>query len=99
MIEHIVLFKIKEEATQAQRDRMVAELGALKEKIDGIVDLTVGHNFSARNQGYEIGLVVRFRDRDALEAYLPHPEHRGCVDTHCRPIMDGVIVVDYEISS
>jgi len=97
MIEHVVLFKVTASATEEQKQRMVAELRDLKEKIPGIVDLSVGRNFSSRSQGFEIGLVVRFRDREALEAYLPHPAHRGCVDTYVNPIREDVIVVDYEI--
>jgi hypothetical protein len=97
MVEHVVLFKTTPEATEEQKERMVAELAALKDKIPGIVDLTVGRNFSERNQGFDIGLVVRFTDRAALEAYLPHPAHRGCVDQFVGPIKQDVIVVDYEI--
>jgi hypothetical protein len=97
MVEHVVLFKTTAGATEEQKERMVAELAALRGKIPGILDLTVGRNFSSRNQGYDIGLVVRFENRDALEVYLPHPAHRGCVDTFVAPIKEDVIVVDYEI--
>ncbi len=97
MVEHLVLFKLKPEATTAQKDAMMAGLRELRQQIPGIVDLTVGTNFSDRNQGFEVGLVVRFEDRAALDVYLPHAAHRGCVDTHVRPIMADVIVVDYEI--
>jgi len=45
----------------------------------------------------EIGLVVRFRDRAALDAHIPHPAHRGVVEKHIHPIREEVIVVDYEI--
>lgn len=97
MVEHVVLFKTTPDATAEQKERMIAELGALKDKIPGIVDLSVGPNFSDRNQGFDIGLVVRFVDRAALEVYLPHPAHRGCVDQFVAPIKADVIVVDYEI--
>ncbi|HEU4751585.1 MAG TPA: Dabb family protein [Armatimonadota bacterium] len=97
MVEHVVLFKTTPEATPEQKQRAMAELKALKEKIPGIVDLTVGANFSERSQGYDIGLVVRFVDRAALEVYLPHPAHRGCVDEFIAPIKADVIVVDYDI--
>jgi hypothetical protein len=97
MVEHVVLFKTTPEATEEQKEQMIAGLRSLREKIPGIVDLTVGRNFSDRNQGFDIGLVVRFTDRSALEVYLPHPEHRGCVDTYVAPIKADVIVVDYEI--
>jgi len=97
MVEHVVLFKVTPEATEEQKERLIAELGALKDKIPGIVDLSVGRNFSDRNQGFEIGLVVRFVDRAALEAYGPHPAHQGCVQQFVAPIKQDVIVVDYEI--
>ncbi|MFN3652661.1 MAG: Dabb family protein [Armatimonadota bacterium] len=97
MVEHVVLFKTTPDATEEQLERMVSELKALRDKIPGIVDLSVGRNFSSRNQGFEVGLVVRFTDRAALETYLPHPAHRGCVDTYVAPIKADVIVVDYEI--
>jgi hypothetical protein len=97
MVEHVVLFKTTPEATEEQKERMVAELASLKDKIPGIVDLSVGRNFSDRSQGFDIGLVVRFIDRAALEVYLPHPAHRGCVDQFVGPIKQDVIVADYEI--
>src|SRR5437879_324094 len=97
MIEHVVLFKTIPSATEEQKQRMVEELRGLKDKIPGIVDLSVGRNFSARNQGFDIGLVVRFESREALEGYLPHPAHRACVDAYINPIREDVIVVDYEI--
>jgi hypothetical protein len=97
MVEHVVLFKLKAGTTAAQKRAAMEALRGLKEQIDGIVDLTCGENFSERSQGYEIGLVVRFRDRAALEAYLPHPAHRGAVEQHIHPIRADVIVVDYEI--
>lgn len=97
MVEHVVLIKAKPEATEAQRDLLIAELGALKEKIPGIVSLSVGRNFSERNQGFHIGLVVRFVDRASLDAYGPHPAHQEVVQQFLAPVKQDVIVVDYEI--
>jgi hypothetical protein len=97
MVEHVVLFKTTPEATEVQKDRMISELASLKDKIPGIVDLSVGRNFSDRSQGFDIGLVVRFVDRAALDVYIPHPAHRGCVDQFVGPIKQDVIVADYEI--
>lgn len=97
MIEHIVLFKLTPEATEADRRSIVSTAGELK-SIEGVLNVTCGENFSDRNQGYEIGLVVRFRDRESLERYLPHPAHRGWVDRYVTPFKADVIVVDYEIS-
>lgn len=51
---------------------------------------------SNRHQGYTIGLVVRFVDRDALERYGPHPEHVP-VKEYVSQVCSDVIAVDYEI--
>jgi stress responsive alpha/beta barrel protein len=97
MVEHVVLFKLKAGTTNAQKEAAIQALRGLRNQIDGIVDLTCGENFSERSQGFQIGLVVRFRDRAALDAYLPHPAHRGAVEQYVQPIREDVIVADYEI--
>lgn len=97
MIEHIVLFKWIEDAAP---EAIVAAMNALSElpdKIPGIVDLSCGENFSNRSQGYQSGLVVRFTDRAALDAYGPHPDHQHVVQTFINPIRADIIAVDYEI--
>jgi hypothetical protein len=97
MIEHVVLFKLRPGTSTAERQAAIEALKALRNQIEGIVDLTCGENFSERSQGYGIGLVVRFRDRTALDTYIPHPAHRGAVEKYIHPIREEVIVVDYEV--
>ena len=97
MVEHVVLFKLKAEATGEAKRAAIEALKGLRDQFEGIVDLSCGSNFSERSQGYEIGLVVRFQDRAALDVYIPHPAHRGVVDQYVHPIRESVIVVDYEI--
>ena len=98
MIEHIVLFRWKSDATREQIHRVVTELRALKGQIDGIVDLTCGENFSPRAQGFTHGLVVRFTDRAALAAYGPHPKHQHVVETLINPIRADILAFDFEIA-
>jgi hypothetical protein len=96
MIEHIVLFRWTEGTSQAAMDDAMAELRKLKSKIPGIVDLSCGANFSDRARGYTHGLVVRFKDRSALETYGPHPEHQRVVTNFITPIRADVLAFDYE---
>jgi hypothetical protein len=95
LVEHIVLFRWTEEASQEAIDGAVAELRRLKGKIAGIVDLSCGPNFSDRAKGYTHGLVVRFTDRAALEAYGTHPEHQRVVQNFINPIRDDILALDY----
>jgi len=97
MVEHIVLFRWTEEASQEAIDSVVAELRGLKGKIAGVVDLSCGANFSDRAKSYTHGLVVRFTDRAALEAYGPHPEHQRVVQNFINPIRADVLALDYEV--
>lgn len=96
MIEHILLLRWTEKATQEAIDGVIAELRALKDKIPGIVDITSGINFSDRSKGFTHGMVFRFKDRAALDGYFPHPEHQRVVQTILNPIRADTLIVDYE---
>lgn len=97
MVEHIVLFKWKEGTSTGTISLVMDKLKGLKEQIPEIEDLSCGENFSDRAQGFEHALVVRFRDRDALETYQPHPAHQEVVQNLIQPILAGILSVDYEI--
>lgn len=100
MIEHIVVFKVKDGLTDAQKEDVLNSIRSLKDRVPGIVDLQVGENFSERSQGFTHALVVRFVDRAALDGYLPHPAHQDVVQNHFLPYLDENaprIVVDFEI--
>ena len=98
MIEHIVLFRWKPEATDAQVAAAVKGLQGLKGRVPGILDLACGADFSDRAQGYTHGLVVRFPDRAALDAYGPHPAHQTVVQTQIKPIVADVLAFDFEVT-
>jgi hypothetical protein len=88
--------KVKAEVAAADSQRMMQELRQLKEQIPEIQELTCGLNTSNRNQGFTHGLLVRLQSKSDLEAYLAHPEHQRVASQHIRPIVEDVIVVDYE---
>lgn len=96
MVEHLVILKLKSNATEVQVNDFFKYAQELKNKIEGVVDLSVGKNFTDRSQGYTHGVCVRFRDRAALEHYLPHPDHQEVVQNYIKPIVDDILVVDYE---
>jgi len=97
MIEHIVLFRWTDAASESAKENVMTELRKLKGKIPGILDLSCGTNFSDRAKGYTHGLVVRFTDRAALESYGPHPKHQHVVQNLITPIAADILALDYEI--
>ena len=96
LIEHIVLFKWKEDATPEAIAKAVTELRALKGQIPGVLDLTCGTNYTDRAKGFTHGLVVRFNSRAALEEYGPHPAHQHVVQNYINPIREDILALDYE---
>lgn len=96
-IEHVVLFKWREDAAPEAIAAAMEGLRGLKARIPGILALSCGENFSERAQGFQCGLVVRFVDRAALETYGPHPAHQQVVQELINPIRADIIAVDYEV--
>lgn len=97
MVEHIVLFRWNDTATQTEIDAALEGLRGLAGEIPGILELAVGTNFSDRSQGFTHGLVVRFTDRAALDVYGPHPAHQHVVQQLINPIRADVLAVDFLI--
>ena len=101
MIEHIVLLKLKNDVTQAQTQALHDGLIALKDKgsIPGIESVTAGYNNSpeGKEHGFTWGFTMRFINADARDAYLPHPDHKELGATLLRPLVDNVLVFDYEV--
>lgn len=98
MVEHIVLIKFSQNTTLDQKKKLIRMTLALKDLIPGIVDIQQGFNFSNRNQGYEVGLTVRFEDRNSLEKYGSHPAHQEVTEYLKEIGVEDSIIVDFDIN-
>jgi hypothetical protein len=98
MIEHIVLLKLKSDTTAQQIQTLTDALLKMAGEIPGIEEISAGMNNSpeGKNGDFTYGFIVRFRDGAARDAYLPHPVHRQVAGNYLRPIVDDVLVFDYE---
>ena len=94
MVIHTFLFRWKPGVTDEQKERAVTEIKALQGPIPGLVEVLVGHNFSPRSQGYALGGVMKFTDREVFAAYNDHPVHQKLL-TWLMPLIDAV-EVDFE---
>ena len=98
MIEHIVLLKLKAGVTEAQTQALADGLDKLKQVVPGMLEVSAGYNNSSEGKGagFAYGFIVKFSDAAARDGYVPHPEHQELAKTLVRPIVDDVIVFDYE---
>jgi hypothetical protein len=69
-------FRWKPDVNQEQKQRAMLEIRNLQGQIPGLLETSVGTNFSPRGQGYELGGVMKFADRASLDAYGPHSVHQ-----------------------
>ena len=99
MIKHIVLFKFKknigEETVTSFRDSFFG----IKNSIPGIISITGGLNISieGKSKGYNIAFVLTFRDIKDRDNYLPHIKHQQFIEKHINPLIEDVLVFDYEV--
>jgi antibiotic biosynthesis monooxygenase (ABM) superfamily enzyme len=94
MIDHLVLLASREDASSQDIEDLISSIRGLKDTVPGVVDLSVGENFSPRSGGYTHGIFVRFESVEDLQGYMKHPDHLAVVEK-----LDALterIVVDYE---
>lgn len=94
-MDHVVLFTVRDDISSEDKEDLMRSLGALKGVVPGVVDLSVGEDFSGRSGGYTHGLFVRLRTHDDLQGYMQHPDHLAVVEK-LEERTTGRIVVDYE---
>ncbi len=97
-IRHVVHFKFKADADQAQVARVVAEFAALKAKIPVVEALEYGTNVSAEghDKGFTHCWIATFKNAADRDAYLVHPDHTAFVAL-LKPVLEDALVIDFVV--
>ena len=79
MINHIVLFKLKD-YSESEKPGIIAEmksrLEGLKGKIDELKYIEVGTNYEMNSKSYYFALISHFDSVEDLDKYRIHAEHK-----------------------
>ena len=94
MLIHIVCWKYRPETDAAAREDHRSRLRALSGLVPGMESLDVGADILHLDRSFDTGLVIRFADAVALDAYTIHPEHQQ-VAALGREIAEKVVSVDF----
>ncbi|MBO5279164.1 MAG: Dabb family protein [Lachnospiraceae bacterium] len=100
MVKHVILWKLKEELSDAEKsvikENMKKELEGLKGKVPGLLDITIQISPLASSNA-EVMLDSTLESEEALKGYAVHPEHVKVADTFVRPYTQVRTCMDYEI--
>lgn len=78
MIRHIVMWKLRGDTAEAQRnarERVKTAFEGLRGRIPGMSRIEIGFDESAVDYACDVVLFSEFESRKALAAYGVHPEH------------------------
>ena len=81
MIKHIVFWRLNETAygnnKQANAQFLKEKLLAMLGKVDGLLKIEVGFDFSNEKDSCDVVLYSEFDTKKALYKYQTHPEHQA----------------------
>jgi hypothetical protein len=95
MIEHIIFFKVKSGKDEELHKELRLFCKKAVAEIDGVEYASAGENFCVNSGGHTHGMIIRIRDRKAMESYIAHPIHKKIAGA-LPAFMESRIVVDYE---
>jgi hypothetical protein len=77
-VKHIVMWRVRGETSEEReqaRLKIKTAFEGLRGKIDGMLHIEVGVDFSAIDYACDVVLVSEFKTVEALKSYATHPEH------------------------
>ena len=100
MVEHVILWQLKDELTKEQISEVKAGiksgLEGLKGEIPGLIDITVVTEGLASSNA-DVMLDSTFESEEALKGYATHPKHVAVADGKVRPYTANRVCMDYEV--
>jgi hypothetical protein len=97
-VSHVVLCYLKNKGSEADRRKILEATRPLRE-IRGVYDIEVGYVLPSDRpivvSDYDVGMIVTFRDREAMQAYLTDPKHQQAVKEVLEPLTSKIVVYDF----
>lgn len=99
MVKHMILWKLNEELSPAEKETVKKNakqaLEALAGQVDGLVDIHVQIEGLA-SSNCDMMLDSTLRDEAALQGYQSHPLHQNAANTYVRPYTAQRLCLDFE---
>jgi hypothetical protein len=96
VVEHVVLFQMKEDFTDEQEKDMLDHLFTLQYRFRGILAISLGRVVGRTPEGVTHALYERFPSKETLEQYMQHPARLKVAEELIIPYYNGLIIADFE---
>lgn len=97
MIQHIVLFKLRDELSASEKrsvlERVKSQFEQLPQKISVLRKLSIRYNFNPLEE-FDCQLLAILESREDLDTYTEHPEHQALVQELIKPHVEKRAAVD-----
>ena len=101
MVKHIILWTLKSELSESEKESVKAGikegLEALVGKVPGLVDVTVHIDGRLASSNADVMLDCTLESEDALKAFALHPAHVEVANTRVRPYTAVHSCLDFEL--
>ena len=98
MVKHLILWKLKDELTTEEKQKIKEEiktgLEGLQGKIPGLAEIKVQIE-GLESSNADLMLDSTFTDEEALKGYSVHPAHVEVADTKVRPDTQIRLCLDF----
>ncbi|KAL0393512.1 UNVERIFIED_CONTAM: hypothetical protein Slati_4317400 [Sesamum latifolium] len=96
VVEHICLFKAKEDLSEEQEKDMLDYLYTTQYHMRGIVALSLGRISEPNPEQYTHAIFMRFQTKEDLAKFYENPFYLGVLKEHVMPYCHGFFYLDYE---
>ena len=100
MIKHVILWTLKEEYSNEQKEKILAEMKEALEnlagQIPGLLDIKV-YTKGLPSSNADVMLDSSFISEEALKNYAVHPIHVEAANTKVRPFTASRSCLDFEV--
>ena len=100
MVKHVILWQLKDELSEAEKQnakqQIKAGLEGLAGKVPGLVDIKVNINGLSTSNA-DVMLDSTLESFDALKAYAVHPAHVAVAEGAVKPNTKLRVCLDYEV--
>jgi len=97
-VHHVVLAWLAEPGDAGARQKIIA-ISKSFAAIPGVMHVHAGHVMASErdivDDSFDIGIIVTFPDRAAMESYLTHPTHTHAVREIINPLVRKIVVYDF----